>query len=417
YRLRRSDSEYRWISDNGVPRYDAQGKFAGYIGSCVDVTELLRKEEALREFEERVVLAAEAAHLGVWELDTTTNELWMSDKARSLFQFAHEMRLSDAALQERVHPDDRARRDLTVKRAIETQGEYEIEYRILLPDGALRWIGGRGRWIAGRNGTGPRLIGVSVDITERKQAEEKFRLAIEASPSGIVLVDSNGAIVLVNTQTEKMFGYSRTEMIGRPVDILVPERFRTLHPMHRAKFLAVPEARAMGVGRELFGLRKDATEFPVEIGLNPIKTAEGNWVLSSVVDITARKQAELQELRHREELSHLSRVAAMGELAASIAHEVNQPLSGITINASTGQRYIDRGNVDLGELRQLLGDILADGRRAGDVIRGVQSMVKKDSSTRQQVNLNDIVTNVIRMVNPNAILRSCELDIFLEPNL
>src|SRR4029077_15263275 len=86
YRLRRRDGEYRWLSDNGVPRYDTLGQFAGYIGSCVDVTELLSKEQALRQFEERVVLAAQAAHLGVWEMDPATNELWMSDSARALFQ-------------------------------------------------------------------------------------------------------------------------------------------------------------------------------------------------------------------------------------------------------------------------------------------------------------------------------------------
>jgi PAS domain S-box-containing protein len=417
YRLRRHDGEYRWISDNGVPRYDNQKNFAGYIGSCIDITELLNKEETLREFEERVSLAAQAAHLGVWELDTATNAMWMSDSARSLFQFDPETRIGHSMVQDRVHPEDRTLRDSAVKRAIETQGEYEIEYRILLPDGTVRWIGGRGRSVPTQNGKGMRLIGVSIDITQRKQAEEKFRLAVEASPSGIVLVDGEGTIVLVNTQTEKMFGYSRAEMIGRAVEILVPERFRALHPGHRAKFLAAPVARAMGAGRELFGLRKDATEFPVEIGLNPIKTPDGILVLSSIVDITTRKQAELEVLQHREELSHLGRVAAMGELAASIAHELNQPLSGITINASTGQRLIDHGNADLGELREVLRDIVADGHRAGAVIRGIQTMVKRGSSTRQQVNLNDVVTNVVRMVNPNAILQSCELETLLEPNL
>jgi len=171
YRLRRHDGEYRWISDQGVARYDAQGNFVGYIGSCVDVTELINKERALREFEERVVLAAEAAHLGVWEMDTTTNELWMSDGARTLFQFGSEARLDHETVQDRVHPEDRALRDSAVKHAIETQSNYEIEYRILLPDGTLRWIGSHARCVTGEDGAGARLIGVSIDLTPRKLAE------------------------------------------------------------------------------------------------------------------------------------------------------------------------------------------------------------------------------------------------------
>src|SRR6266403_5088580 len=143
YRLRRNDGEYRWISDQGVARHDAQGGFAGYIGSCVDVTELMKKEEALHEFEERVVLAAEAAHLGVWEMDPATKELWMSDSARTLFQFDSETPLDHAAFQDRVHPEDRALRDSAVKHALETLSGYEIEYRVLLPDGTQRWIGAR----------------------------------------------------------------------------------------------------------------------------------------------------------------------------------------------------------------------------------------------------------------------------------
>src|SRR5437667_5464413 len=215
YRLRRHDGEYRWISDSGVPRYDAKKNFVGYIGSCVDVTELLSKEEALREFEDRVRLAVQAAHLGVWELDTSTNQIWMSDSARALFQFDSETRVNHAVLQDRVHPEDRLLRDSAVKAAIETQGEYEIEYRILLPDGTLRWIGARGRCVAGKNGKGPRLIGVSIDITPRKAAEA-------------------------------------------------------------------------------------------------------------------------EAAKRRDEISHLSRVALMGEMSASIAHELNQPLAGIATNAAAG---------------------------------------------------------------------------------
>ena len=119
----------------------------------------------------------------------------------------------------------------------------------------------------------------------------------------------------------------------------------------------------------------------------------------------------------REEVGHLSRVAVMGELTASIAHELNQPLSGIISNASAGQRFIDRGNVDLREIRELLGDIVADGRRAGDVISGIRTMVKKGGPTRQRLNLNDLVIDVVRMIKPTATLHSCEVQTLLEPDL
>jgi C4-dicarboxylate-specific signal transduction histidine kinase len=141
------------------------------------------------------------------------------------------------------------------------------------------------------------------------------------------------------------------------------------------------------------------------------------WMSGVLFDITDRKEAELQAQQNRDDLSHLSRVAAMGELAASIAHELNQPLSGITSNAAAGQRFIDRGKVDLRELHDLLGDIVADGRRAGDVIRGIQAMVKKDVSARRRINLNDIVISVVHMVKPNAMLHSCEFGTFLDPGL
>jgi len=417
YRLRRHDGEYRWISDTGVPRYDAQRNFAGYIGSCVDVTELISKEEALRDSEERMSLAADAAGLIVWTWDVRRDEVWLSDKDRAFFGFSQREKLNADRVRSIVHSEDRQFVRQLVENSLRTREEIEAEYRVVLPDGKVRWVTRRGRVEFDGNGEPTCERGVLLDITERKQAEEKFRLATEASPSGIVLVNDRGRIVLVNTHVEKLFGYEREELVGKLVDVLVPERFAGQHPAHREQFLAAPTARAMGAGRELFGRRKDGSEFPVEIGLNPIQTPEGTLVLAAVVDISARKLAEAEALQHREEVGHLSRVAVMGEMAASIAHELNQPLSGIISNASASQRFIDRGDVDLRELRELLADIVADGRRAGDVVRGVQSMVKKGAPVRQRVNLNDLVLNVVRMVKPDAVLHSWKMETLLDPNL
>jgi two-component system, LuxR family, sensor kinase FixL len=502
-----------------------------------------RKAEAsLRQSEERMSLAAKAANLGMWEWNLGHDEIWMTDKGRSMLGIAPDASVDYAALTMRVHPEDREAREAAIRCALEAHGEYAIEYRVVLPDGRLRWIGTRGHCVNGDNKT-TRLIGVSmdvtgekqaqdalresearframadtapvmiwmsgtdklctffnkgwldftgrpleqeigngwadgvyqedfdrclevyvhsfetrhpftmeyrlqrwdgeyrwvldsgaprfapdgtflgyigscIDITERKQAQDLFRLVVEASPDGMVLVDSQGHIVLVNARAEKLFGYGREELLGQSIEFLVPERFRGEHPAYRAAFHASPAARAMSGGRQLFAQRKDGTEFPVEIGTSPIQSPEGSLVLHAIVDITERKQAEAEARKHREELAHLNRVAIMGEMVGSLAHELNQPLTGIVNNASAGRRFIAKGRADLPKLDSLFEAVVEDGRRAGGIIRGIRNMVHKGEQVRCAVNLNDIIASVLRFVHSDALERHCELVTELDPEL
>jgi two-component system, LuxR family, sensor kinase FixL len=135
----------------------------------------------------------------------------------------------------------------------------------------------------------------------RSDSDRRFRLVVEAAPSAMVMVDSEGLIALVNAKTEQVFGYPRAELLGRPVEMLVPDRFRRQHPGLRVAFFRNPLARPMGAGRDLYGRRQNGSEFPIEIGLNPIDTDEGTMVLSAIIDITERKAAEssLRESEHR----------------------------------------------------------------------------------------------------------------------
>jgi PAS domain S-box-containing protein len=159
------------------------------------------------------------------------------------------------------------------------------------------------------------------DISAQKRLEARFRATVEAAPTAMVMIDSTGSIGLVNTETERLFDYRRQELLGRGVEVLVPERFRGEHPRWRSQFFASPEARRMGVGRELFGLRKGGSEFPVEIGLNPIETEDGRFVLAAIVDITERKRSE-DALRRQQEWDEA--LKTIGQAATSLL-----PLNGI----------------------------------------------------------------------------------------
>jgi two-component system, LuxR family, sensor kinase FixL len=374
-------------------------------------------EAKLSETERRMTLAAEAAHLTLWEWDILRDEIWTTNEPRAREGVNNLERLDFNRFLQSLHPDDRDVVTNAMTKAVEGDGLYESKHRILLSNDRKRWIAARGRVEFDDDHRPIRMRGISMDITAQKDAEEKFRLTVEASPNGIILVDKEGHIVLVNSQTEKLFGYARGELIGHSIEILVPSRFRQGHPGYRHDFLSAPTARAMGAGRELYARRKDGTEFPVEIGLAPMETPEGLFILSAVVDISARKEAEMEAQRHRAELAHLSRVALMSEMSTSLAHELNQPLSGIVSNAAAGQRFIDRGDVTLEELREILTDIVSDGRRAGEVVRGIRSMVKKEQMVRQRLNLNEVVARVVQIVAPDALLRSCQLETSLEPSL
>jgi PAS domain S-box-containing protein len=164
------------------------------------------------------------------------------------------------------------------------------------------------------------LVLVSIiDITARKKAEERFKLVVESAPNAMILANKNGEITLVNAQTEKLFGYHRKELIGSQLEILIPKKFSENHPRLRKSFFDSPSVRSMGAGRDLFASRKDGTQFPVEIGLNPIETDQETLVLASIIDITERKKHEAilaLELKNKE-LEQFNYIAS---------HDLQEPL-------------------------------------------------------------------------------------------
>src|SRR4029077_9854870 len=244
-----------------------------------------RAQEAVREREARISLAAESAKLAFWVLYPERNTAWMSEKGRVIYGFDSKLPLTEELLVSRVHPDERAAVQAAFARARGSHGTFESEHRLVLPCGKTRWVMMRGRCLQDEQGNLLELIGVTIDVS-------------------------------------------------------------------------------------------------------------------------AQKQSDLQLQIQREEMAHLNRVALMGEMTASVAHELNQPLTAIANNASAARRFLERGNIDPVLLQQLLQDMVADSQRAGEVIRGIRALVRKDKTVvRSALNLNAVIADTLRLVSSDIVLR------------
>jgi PAS domain S-box-containing protein len=252
--------------------------------------------ETLREREERISLAAESANLALWTVDFGRGESWMNEEGRALYDLAPDESLSREVFLSRIHPEDRVKVAGAIEQARNSTQSFEIEYRLLLPDGEIRWHIARGRYLRNVRGKISELMGVSIDVTAQVKANLDLRL-------------------------------------------------------------------------------------------------------------------------QREEMTRLSRVALMGELTASLAHELNQPLTAIASNAAAGKRFLARGSLDKEMFEELLDDVFTDARRAGAVIHGIHRLVRKGEENRSAVNLNELILEVLRLLHSDLLGRSITVETDLATNL
>lgn len=351
----------------------------------------------------------------IWSLDPPTGHVTVSPTCGRLFGVPPEALTTFDALQALVHPDDRQTRADTIQRALREGGGYEIDYRVMRPDGEVRWLRSRGRVQLGPEGRPIRHRGVVLSIDEQKRAEADLRVRdahlqtiVDTVPEAMVVTDAMGVIRSFSTAAERLFGYAADQAIGRNVRILMPEPMRSEHDGYLDRYRRTGERRIIGTTRIVTGQRRDGTTFPMKIAIGEMRSGEQVFFTSFINDLTEdwRTQARLQELQS--ELVHVSRLSAMGEMAATLAHELNQPLGAISNYTKGCKRLLATPNpASVAKSIEVLDKAAEQAQRAGQIIRRLREFVARGETEKRA----EAVTGLIEEASALALVGAAEQSI------
>jgi PAS domain S-box-containing protein len=413
FRTSITDTPERWLAVRGKFMRGPQGQLLRRMGTMIDITGRKLAEQQLWESEENFRRLVENTSAVIWQADIDTWVFsYVGPQAVKLLGYPLEQWYDKDFWISHLHPDDRERAVNTCLTMSKSAQEFDFEYRMIGAAGEVVWI----HDIVNcqyHDGKPTELRGLMLDITERKRAEESlreseehYRALTETASDVIITMDQDNTILFVNGAAEKIFGYVPAELIGQKITALMPDLLRHRHMEGMRRYLETGERSLSWSAVSFPGLHRSGREISLEIAFAESGIGDKRVFTGIIRDITERKHADAELRRNREELAHVTRITTMGELAASLAHELNQPLTAILSNAQAAQRFLANNRVDVEEVREILRDIVDDNNRASEVIRRMRALVRKEELEFNSLDLTGMIREIVLLVHSDAVLHN-----------
>ena len=445
YRIRRSDGSYGWFKTRGTPIRDADGSIVKWFGTCTDITDRKRAEQALKDQElelrqardlleskvmertEQLGLSeaylAEAQKLsktGSFGWNVSSGAIYWSEETFRIFEYGRETKPGLDLVLQRAHPEDRVRVQQAIDRALQDAKDFDLEHRLLMPDGSVKHVHSVGHLLGTDQPGKTELVGAITDITERKRAETALRQT-EAYLEEAQRLSHTGSWAWNVARRENVhWSQEQYRLFGldpKSDSSSFEKAFQRIHPEDRATFDAVIE-RAI---RERSDFEVDyrtvlpegSTKYLRSVG-HPVFSASGELVefVGTGIDLTERRQAEKERERLRQvqaDLAHISRATTMGELTASLAHEINQPITAAATDARTCLRWLAREQPDIKEARESATRMVIAVTRAADIISRLRQLFKKGAPQTDLVDVSEVVQEMVVLLRSEASRHSVSI--------
>lgn len=411
------DGREIWVLER---RQQVEGDAPVTVLAMTDLEPLRRAQVARAESDERLMLAAEAHRIGIFEWDVATGELTWFAGTEPLLGLPSGTLSNYQRWSEAIFPEDAEviRKRMDAVTAIQAD-RFSFFYRLTLPDGEVRAIEGSSRCFYDAEGKLCRTLGINIDVTERVQQtaqlvarEAQLRSILETVPSAMVVIDERGIVLSFSPAAERLFGYAASEIIGKNVAMLMTDEHRFRHDQYLERYARTGERRIIGAPRILTALRADGREIPIELHVGEAVYDDTRVFTGFITDLSERLHGEEQLQQLSNELTQIGRINAMGELASALAHELNQPLAAIANHVATAEMVME-GDCDRHKVAAQLKSARDQTLRAGEIIRRLRAFVAR----REVESRIEPVEATIREASALVMVGNLRLDVAVDYDL